>query len=530
MKIYAIVPIKHHSSRVPGKNYKLMDNKPLYHYILNTLERSRYIDKIYVNTDSIIIKEGIERLFPDIIIYDRPASLIGDDISTNSLIIDTINTLKLDADLYLQTHTTNPLLKLSTINNAIETFTNSVGYDSLFSVKTLYTRLYNKNGHDMNHNRFMLLPTQQLDPIYEENSCIYIFPKDTLIKYNSRIGGNPILYNMPDIESQDIDWPEDFILTEQLIKLNKKKILITCPPMINRIKEYANIFDEYNLTYHIPKFTQTLSEEELVNILPEYDGWIIGDDPVTERVIIAGKQGRLKGCVKWGVGTDNIDFTTCNKLNIPITNTPNMFGGEVADVAIGYLVGLARDLFMINEQVKDGVWYKSCGISLIDKKIAVIGFGDIGKNICKRLQGFDMKIYVSDPAYTQDQSLYGVIITDLNTCLEDADFIIVACALNEHTLHLLNYDNISLTKRGVRIINVSRGAVIDELSVIQLLEENHIYGVAFDVYEEEPVSPNSKLLKYPTNIFGTHNCSNTEEAVDRASIKAINIINDYLSE
>ncbi len=219
MKIYAIVPIKHNSSRVPGKNYRLMNGKPLYHYILETLLKSKYISKVLVDTNSPIIKEGLQKDFPSVVIYDRPEHLWPGDTSTNTLLMNIISDMNLDADLYVQTHTTNPLLKVETLDGAIDKFIESQDkYDSLFSVKTHHTRFYDSQGRDMNHNRFKLIPTQDLDPIYEENSCIYVFPKETLFKYEARIGPNALLYPIDEIESQDIDWENDFILTEQIMK------------------------------------------------------------------------------------------------------------------------------------------------------------------------------------------------------------------------------------------------------------------------------------------------------------------------
>lgn len=221
--VYAIVPIKHVSTRVPGKNYRLMDDKPLYWYVLSTLTKCKYINKIYVDTNSPIISEGVRKHFPNIIIYDRPESLCGNTVSTNDLLMNIINNLNLDADYYFQTHVTNPLLKQETIDDAIHFFIQHVDkYDSLFSAKVLKTRLYDKNFNDMNHNRFNLIPTQDLDPIYDENSCIYIFSKNTLFKNNSRIGPQAAIYVMDSIESTDIDYENDFILAEQLVKLKNK--------------------------------------------------------------------------------------------------------------------------------------------------------------------------------------------------------------------------------------------------------------------------------------------------------------------
>ena len=224
MKIYALIPIKHNSERIPGKNYRDFNGKPLFYWIINTLLNSTYIDKIIIDTDSPTIKELVPKHFSDtmerIIIYDRPEHLHGGHVATNDLFVNVIEDLNLDADYYFQTHTTNPLLKTSSVNNAIETFLNKIkdGYETLFSVKTHHTRFYNSKGEDMNHNRFHLIPTQDLDPIYEENSCMYLFSKNTLMKYKARIGNKAYLYKMNDIESTDIDWPEDFKIAELLHK------------------------------------------------------------------------------------------------------------------------------------------------------------------------------------------------------------------------------------------------------------------------------------------------------------------------
>jgi len=224
MKITAILPIKHNSTRVPGKNFRDMNGNPLFYYIIKTLLNVKEINNIVIDTNSPIIFEKVPELFKNdmhrIILYERPKHLWPGDTPTNDLLLNVINDLDLDADYFIQTHVTNPLLKHSTISDAINAFINNKDkYESLFSVKTHHTRFYNKEGKDMNHNRYKLIPTQDLDPIYEENSCIYIFNKDLLEKYKARIGSNALLFPMNDIESQDIDWEDDFIITEALMKL-----------------------------------------------------------------------------------------------------------------------------------------------------------------------------------------------------------------------------------------------------------------------------------------------------------------------
>lgn len=322
-------------------------------------------------------------------------------------------------------------------------------------------------------------------------------------------------------------------------------ILVTCPPMINMIDKYKDIFKKYNLNYYCPKFTQVLSIEELLELVPKYDGWIIGDDPAVSAVFEKGKKGKLKAAVKWGVGVDNVDFESCEKLKIPITNIPNVFGEEVSDVALGILLNLTRKLHIIDIKTKNGEWYKPAGNSLTGKKICLIGFGDIGRCAARKLLSFKLKVYVSDPGFekkngkiickynnniiVQDE-IQNVIITNLNDALDQCDFIMITCSLNKHTHHLINKKNILKAKKGVKIINVARGSIVKEDDIVDLLEKGFISSVGFDVFEIEPLPLNSKLRDFDQNLYGSHNGSNTIEAVDRTSIIAIEKINDFLNK
>ena len=302
-------------------------------------------------------------------------------------------------------------------------------------------------------------------------------------------------------------------------------ILLTCPPMIKQISRYQEILNTYNFKITIPDFQQVMSEEDLCKIIGEYDGWIIGDDPATRKVFQSGIKGKLKACVKWGVGTDNVDFNACKELKIPICNTPQMFGEEVSDVAIGYLLCLSRRLHTIHNSVLNNQWLKPCGETLMGKKVCVIGFGDIGKCIVRKLQAFSMGIWVSDPLYVDKKSEYNEITIDtLDCCLKKANYVITCCPLNNHTFPLLNKDKIILCEKGVKLINVGRGPIIYETDVIELLENGFIDSVGFDVFEEEPLTQENRLRLFPQNIFGTHNGSNTLEAVDKVSETVLKLL------
>ncbi|MDA9263408.1 phosphoglycerate dehydrogenase [Saprospiraceae bacterium] len=308
------------------------------------------------------------------------------------------------------------------------------------------------------------------------------------------------------------------------------KILVTCPPMLKQIHLFRPLFEKKNIELVAPDVVQTLTEDELIELLPSMDGWIIGDDPATERVFQAGKNGKLKAAVKWGIGVDNVDFEACEKLGIPIINTPNMFGEEVASVAVGYVLGLARQLFYINDGVKNGQWPKPTGMSLRDKTVALIGFGDIGKSTAVFLHAMHMKVNVYDPyAKKTNEEAENFNFLNWPEEVEKADFIVSTCALTRETHHMINAQTIDSAKEGVSIVNVSRGGVIDEAALLIGLKSGKVKSAALDVFEQEPLSINNELRNFESCIFGTHNGSNTLEGVIRASHQAINKLFEFLN-
>lgn len=307
-------------------------------------------------------------------------------------------------------------------------------------------------------------------------------------------------------------------------------VLVTCPPMLGMIDSFKSLFEKHCLSVTAPKVVQTLSVEELIELVPAHDGWIIGDDPATRAVFAAGKAARLKAAVKWGIGVDNVDFAACQELGIPITNTPNMFGAEVADIAMGYLIALARETFEIDRVVRAGQWPKPRGISLGGKTVALVGFGDIGKNATKRMLAAEMKVIAYDPFAPDALELATVERAEWPSRLEEADFIVVTCALTESSRHMVNAEALACAKAGVRVINVGRGPVIDEGALEAALKSGHVYSAALDVFEVEPLPPPSYLRQHPRCVFGSHNASNTADAVARTSEIAIDKLVSFLSE
>jgi CMP-N-acetylneuraminic acid synthetase len=220
-KIVALVPMRHDSKRVPGKNYRLMLGKPLYAHIITTLLACPEISQVVVDSDSPVILEGLARDFPAVRCLVRPEELRADTIPTNEILMH--DTSLVPADLYLQTHSTNPLLKPETISRAIATLSAAYPeYDSLFGVTRLQTRLWDQLGRAINHNPAVLLRTQDLPPVYEENSCLYLFTRQTLSSRRNRLGERPRMFEIDAREAWDIDEEIDFSVAEILLSQRLK--------------------------------------------------------------------------------------------------------------------------------------------------------------------------------------------------------------------------------------------------------------------------------------------------------------------
>lgn len=222
--IIALLPMKGHSERVPNKNMRAFCGFPLYHAIVQTLLKVPQIPFIVIDTDSETIKhDALTHFGEKIKIINRPASLCGDFVSMNEIIAHDIQQFN-EYAYFIQTHSTNPLLSSNSVEKACTFFTQQKNnYDSVFSVTRLQTRLYRQSGEAINHNPKELLRTQDLPPVFEENSNFYIFSHQSFFENNKqRIGKKPYMYEINKLEAVDIDEEEDFIIAETLYKTLKK--------------------------------------------------------------------------------------------------------------------------------------------------------------------------------------------------------------------------------------------------------------------------------------------------------------------
>lgn len=222
MKITLLLPMKGYSERVPNKNLKSFNGKPLFHAILDELITSKYIKNVIINTDSDLIAASAINTYQDfVIIHKRPKNIQGNFVSMNKIIEYDLNNS--DSDIYIQTHSTSPLLSIKSLDSAIDKMiSKSTDFDSIFSVTKIQTRFYNKNGDPFNHDPKELLRTQDLEPLFEENSGFYIFTKDSFRNANNkRIGLRPLMFEIDKVEAIDIDGLSDFVIAETLHKLLK---------------------------------------------------------------------------------------------------------------------------------------------------------------------------------------------------------------------------------------------------------------------------------------------------------------------
>lgn len=221
--VVALVPMRHSSERVPGKNYRPLAGKPLYAHIVETLLAVPEINRVAVDTDSPAIIDGLKRDFPQVMILERPEHLRAGTIPMNEILLH--DTAQVLADLYLQTHSTNPLLRPETLSRAIRTLRGAYpAYDSLFGVTRMQARLWDQLARPINHNPAILLRTQDLPPVYMENSCVYLFTRKTLELRRNRLGERPYMFEISQEEAWDIDEESTFKVVDILMRERMNKI------------------------------------------------------------------------------------------------------------------------------------------------------------------------------------------------------------------------------------------------------------------------------------------------------------------
>lgn len=290
------------------------------------------------------------------------------------------------------------------------------------------------------------------------------------------------------------------------------KVTVTCVQMARDIDVVRPAAERLGLKLHLPRVVQQLEGRELVEALQGAVGIIAGDDQITAEVMDASPD--LKVISKWGIGTDGIDKEAAAARGIAVANTPHMFDDEVADVALGYLIMLTRQLHTIDRGVRAGAWPKPVGASLAGTTLGIVGLGGTGRSLARRALVMGMTVVGTDPDPNSRglAAALGVETASFEELLPRVDHIALHCPLTPSTRHLIGHDALAATRPGLRVVNTARGPLIDESALIVALESEHVVGAALDVFEAEPLSPTSPLRQFENVIFGAHNASNTREA------------------
>lgn len=300
------------------------------------------------------------------------------------------------------------------------------------------------------------------------------------------------------------------------------KIAITCIQLIRDLEQHRPRIEASGLSVSVPVIAgQHLEGDELVAALDGCVGVIAGDDRFSADVL--ERCPDLRAISKWGIGVDGIDRAAATARGITVTNTPGVFDDEVADVAMAYVVMLARGLHVIDRGVHAGLWPKPAGTSLRGATIGIVGLGGIGRAVAARAAVAGMHALGSDPAAASAAaaSSLGVSVVPFNDLLPASDFVSINCPLNAETFHLFDDKAFARIKPGASLVNTGRGAVVSTDALISALSSGRLGGAALDVIEEEPPAAGSPLLGRPDVILGSHNASNTLQASARVHAMAI---------
>ena len=294
------------------------------------------------------------------------------------------------------------------------------------------------------------------------------------------------------------------------------KILLSSPYMLPVYDRFRPIFESARIEVVLAPVEERLSEAELLPYAGQVDGVICGDDRFSAHVLEAFAP-RLKVISKWGTGIDSIDGETAARLGVRVCNTPGAFTEAVADSVLAYVLAFARRLAWMDRALKAGRWEKLPGRALHECTLGVVGVGTIGRQVLRRAKAFGMQLLGNDivsidPAFVDEVD---VQMTTLPNLLSRADFVSLNCDLNPTSRHLANRQTLGMMRPEAVLINTARGSVVDEVALVEALREGRIAGAAMDVFEDEPLPPDSPLLSMDNVLLAPHNANSSPAAWER---------------
>lgn len=292
-------------------------------------------------------------------------------------------------------------------------------------------------------------------------------------------------------------------------------------PVVDKLKEFCSevVFN--------PK-GRPLTEDELIPLLKDCDGYVAGLDYITEKVLKSAN--KLKVISRYGAGVDRVDLEAAKENEILVTNTPGVNAVAVAELTLGLILSMARRIPYLDRKTRSGEWIRSTGMELGDKTIGILGLGAIGRNVAKYAQGFGMSVIAYDPyAETKYAKENNILLTNLDQVIKDSDVISLHLPLNTETKYLINKEVMLKMKKTVMIVNTSRGGIICEDDAYEMLKKGEIGGLALDAFETEPPK-NSSLFELDNAVVTPHTGAHTKEAIDNMANLAVKNLISVLSK
>ncbi|MEE8574017.1 MAG: phosphoglycerate dehydrogenase [Thermodesulfobacteriota bacterium] len=293
------------------------------------------------------------------------------------------------------------------------------------------------------------------------------------------------------------------------------KVLVSAPYMQPVPEKYRAILEDNGVEIIVHTVEERMNEDDLLSIISDIDGVISGDDEFTERVFKEAK--KLKVISKWGTGIDSINQSAAKVHGVAIRNTPGAFTVPVADSVLGYILSFARKLPWMNEHMHDGNWEKIPGMSLSEATLGIIGVGDIGKAVATRASTFGMRLLGCDIVDMPEDflSLTGIKMVSKEELLKESDFVSLSSDLNPSSHHIMSVEEFKLMKKTAILLNLARGPLVDEPTLVAALQAGEIAGAALDVFENEPLPKRSPLREFSNVMLAPHNSNSSPGAWER---------------
>lgn len=307
----------------------------------------------------------------------------------------------------------------------------------------------------------------------------------------------------------------------------KGKILVTPRAFAKSGMEQIQMMREAGWEVHVNETGKSYTYEEFLDYAKDVDGIIIGVDKANRDML--DKCTNLKAIAKYGVGVDNIDMEAAKEKGIRISRAIGSNSVSVAEHTIALMFALSKNIYVASKQVKNGSWNKPYGFEVNDKTIGIIGFGNIGKNVARMVQGLNMKVMAFD-AFPIDETYANtnnIQISTFDEIVENADVITLHLPLTEETKNMFHLDVMKKMKPTSILINAARGGIVNEADLYTALLTKEIAGAGFDVYSTEPPMANDPLLQLDNFVLTPHTASKTKEAdTNTIRLSVQNILRD----